>query len=81
MNRTSKERTPGENFMMPYRITMTAPDGSKSEWNATQVRDWTLRLLEQQQNSNSDINVNIPNGTNVAYMISLAYRLGSISNK
>ena len=40
-----------------------------------------LRLLEQQQNSNSDINVNIPNGTNVAYMISLAYRLGSINNK
>ncbi len=38
---------PGENFIMPYRITITAPDGSKSEWNATQVRDWTLRLLEQ----------------------------------
>jgi hypothetical protein len=45
-----------------------------------------LRVLENAQNSanNSnarEINVKIPNGTNVAYMLSVAYRIGSLRNK
>lgn len=38
---------PGHNFLMPYRITHTAPDGTKTEWTVQQVHQWTLRLLQQ----------------------------------
>ncbi|MBP3763704.1 MAG: hypothetical protein J6I49_07500 [Bacteroidales bacterium] len=38
----------GENFLMPYRITHTAPDGTKTEWSVMQVHDWTQRLIERQ---------------------------------
>lgn len=37
----------GENFLMPYRITHTAPDGKKTEWSVQQVHDWTQNLLRQ----------------------------------
>lgn len=35
----------GTSFLMPYRITHTAPDGTKTEWSVQQVHDWTLKIL------------------------------------
>ena len=35
----------GENKMMPYRITTVDEDGTKYEWNVTEVYDWTLKLI------------------------------------
>ena len=40
-----------------------------------------LRIIERLQTGNTDINVRIPNGTNVAYMVSVAYRLGTFNKK
>lgn len=36
----------GQWKFMPYRITMTAIDGSKSEWDVRDVKDWVDWLLE-----------------------------------
>ncbi len=44
---------------------------------ATSEGDDVLRIIENNGNS-SDVNVKIPNGHNVAYMLSLSYRLGSL---
>ena len=35
----------GENKLMIYRITVEAEDGTKKEWNVSQVYDWTLGLI------------------------------------
>lgn len=48
---------------------------------ATSTGEDVLRIIERLQTGNTDINVRIPNGTNVAYMISVAYRLGTFSKK
>jgi hypothetical protein len=45
---------------------------------ATSEGDDILRIIENAQN-NKDINVKIPNGHNVAYMFSVCYKLGSLS--
>lgn len=37
----------GENKFMPYRITTTSPDGSKYEWNVSEVKEWTDKLIER----------------------------------
>lgn len=37
---------PGENFIMPYRITFTDNEGNKTEWEVEEVRGWTLNLLK-----------------------------------
>ncbi len=37
--------SPGQNFMMPYRITETDCEGNKKEWEADDVNKWTLHLL------------------------------------
>lgn len=37
----------GETVYMPYRITITSPNGEVSEWNASDVLNWTLELLEK----------------------------------
>ncbi|MDE5888526.1 MAG: hypothetical protein K2H20_00745, partial [Bacilli bacterium] len=37
----------GENFFMPYRITTTNEDGSKREWEVTEVYDWTVNLINE----------------------------------
>lgn len=36
----------GENFLMIYRITMSNEDGSKHEWNVSEVKEWTEKLIE-----------------------------------
>ena len=36
----------GENFLMIYRITTSNDDGSKHEWNVSEVKEWTEKLIE-----------------------------------
>ena len=36
----------GTNKLMPYRITTDIGDGKKYEWNVTEVKEWTERLIE-----------------------------------
>ena len=36
---------PGENILMPYRITETDEAGNHKEWNVQDVYDWTVKLL------------------------------------
>lgn len=38
---------PGENFLMPYRITTVEEDGSKREWEVKEVYEWTVKLIEE----------------------------------
>lgn len=38
-----------------------------------------LRIIQNQQSQGSDVNVKIPNGHNVAYMLSFSYKLGDLS--
>ena len=38
---------PGTSRYMPYRIYQNNPDGTKREWEVTEVRDWTLDLIEK----------------------------------
>ena len=37
----------GENFLMPYRITTTNLDGTKKEWNCSDVKIWTDKLINE----------------------------------
>ena len=37
----------GENFFMPYRITTTNEDGTKREWEVSEVYDWTVKLISE----------------------------------
>lgn len=37
---------PGENVMMPYRITITDEKGQHQEWNASEVWGWTIKLIK-----------------------------------
>lgn len=37
---------PGEWKFMPYRITCTNPDGSKNEWNLTNVDNWITTMID-----------------------------------
>jgi len=36
----------GENKLMVYRITTTNEDGTKHEWNVTEVKEWTEKLVK-----------------------------------
>lgn len=36
----------GEFFFMPYRITTQIDDGKRYEWEVSDVRDWTLKLMK-----------------------------------
>ena len=36
---------PGENFIMPYRISTMSEGGVRYEWNVQDVYDWTVRLI------------------------------------
>ena len=44
---------------------------------ATSEGNDVLRIIENSQGGSSDVNVKIPNGHNVAYMLSVSYSLGS----
>ena len=49
----------------------------------TSSGDDILRIIETQQgggSTTSDVNVKIPNGYNMSYMLSVSYRLGKIVN-
>lgn len=46
---------------------------------ATSEGEDVLRIIENNQGGGSDVNVKIPNGHNVAYMLSLSYKLGSFN--
>lgn len=37
----------GENKLMVYRITTTNEDGTKHEWNVTEVKEWTENLVKE----------------------------------
>ena len=37
----------GENKLMIYRITTTNEDGTKHEWNITEVKEWTENLVKE----------------------------------
>lgn len=37
----------GENKLMIYRITTTNEDGTKHEWNVTEVKEWTEKLVNE----------------------------------
>lgn len=44
---------------------------------ATSEGNDVLRIIENSQGGSSDVNVKIPNGHNVAYMLTLSYKLGT----
>lgn len=37
----------GKNKFMPYRITMTNANGKPTEWEVSEVREWTLKLMKE----------------------------------
>lgn len=37
----------GKNKLMPYRITTTNNDGTKHEWNITEVKEWTEKFINE----------------------------------
>lgn len=37
----------GTNKFMPYRITSETEDGKKYEWNVSEVKEWTEKLIEK----------------------------------
>lgn len=42
---------PGENFIMPYRISTMNEEGVRSEWNVKDVYDWTVKLIDRMKES------------------------------
>lgn len=44
----------GESIFMPYRITTTNEDGSKTEWEVPDVREWTIQLIERMKERDDD---------------------------
>lgn len=40
---------PGENFLMPYRITTTNEDGTKTEWEVSAVKEWTEQMMNEHE--------------------------------
>ena len=88
---TAKDRDP---FSHLNRVDVSAILGLSYEYRdftftayldhgflATSTGYDVLRIIERLQTGSTDINVRIPNGTNVAYMFGVAYRLGSLSRK
>jgi len=47
---------------------------------ATSTGTDVIRLMERTINNDEDINVKIPNGSNLSYMVSVAYRLGNLKD-
>ena len=41
---------PKQRKLMPYRITTTLSDSSKFEWNVSEVKDWTVKVLKENLN-------------------------------
>lgn len=47
----------GENFLMIYRITTSNEDGSKHEWNVSEVKEWTEKLIENHPELSNKVRV------------------------
>lgn len=47
----------GENFLMIYRITTSNEDGSKHEWNVSEVKEWTEKLIEKHPELSNKVRV------------------------
>lgn len=58
----------GENKLMPYRITTTNEDGTKHEYNVTEVKEWTEKLITEH-----------PELANKIHVIDLLYH-GTLAN-
>lgn len=39
----------GQSYIMPYRITTLNEDGTKKEWNVTDVYEWTVNKINEHQ--------------------------------
>ena len=44
----------GENIVMFYRISTTNEDGTKKEWEVTEVLDWTNKLIERMKEAGDE---------------------------
>lgn len=44
----------GQNIFMPYRITSTQGDGTKFEWEISEIKEWTERLIQRMQDNDDD---------------------------
>lgn len=44
----------GQNIFMPYRITSTQGDGTKFEWEISEIKEWTEKLIQRMQDNNDD---------------------------
>ena len=44
----------GENIIMPYRISTINKDGSKKEWEVSEIYDWTVKLIERMKDNNDE---------------------------
>ena len=47
----------GDNFLMIYRITTSNEDGSKHEWNVSEVKEWTEKLIENHPELSNKVRV------------------------
>lgn len=45
---------PGENFIMPYRISTMNEEGVRSEWNVQDVYDWTVKLIDRMKEAGDE---------------------------
>lgn len=45
---------PGENFIMPYRISTMNEGGVRYEWNVQDVCDWTVRLIDRMKEAGDE---------------------------
>ena len=45
---------PGENFIMPYRISTMNEEGVRYEWNVQDVYDWTVKLIDRMKEAGDE---------------------------
>ena len=45
---------PGENFIMPYRISTMNDEGVRYEWNVQDVYDWTVKLIDRMKEAGDE---------------------------
>ena len=45
---------PGENFIMPYRISTMNDEGIRYEWNVMDVYDWAVKLIDRMKEANDE---------------------------
>ena len=45
---------PGENFIMPYRISTMNDEGIRYEWNVMDVYEWTVKLIDRMKEAGDE---------------------------